>query len=546
VPENKQELFAERVSLLKEMAIFAGFNDGELLAVAERFLEYRLTRGSALYEEGELAENFYLVSNGLLRCERVNAKSELVVTTFENGDAFGCRSYRLDGASESRVKALRNSDLIYLPRPDFARLLEEHPALASNIDQLAAGRKLNADSQFDWLGREEMAHYVARRHPAYLWLRISRALILAILGFLSFYVATGAALETQFGWVFGGAVLVFASAVWATWEVLDWRNDYYVISNLRAVWLEQLLLRSASRLEAPLENVQSVSTHTSLLGRILGFGDVIIQTYTGSVPMPAIGNAHFVKRLIEENVTRLRKRKGEAQQESIRQAVRETLGQQNGSQARPAQTFLPTIDETERWQLFTTRTVKGSTIIYHKHWFSLFASLLMPALFTLAVFYGMSALYGGLPSSTTGWLVLLLFLVIPLGVVLYRIMDWQNDIYIVTPDSLIDTEKKPLGSEITKSASLANVLSLENHRVGIIGLLFNFGEVRINVGDSTLDFENVPEPARVQQEIFVRMEALKAKQERSKTEEEHSRMTEWLRIYEQERSRSQPESGSEQ
>jgi hypothetical protein len=328
--------------------------------------------------------------------------------------------------------------------------------------------------------------------------------------------------------------------------VLDWRNDYYVISNLRAVWLEQILLRSASRMEAPLENVQTVNTHTSLLGRILGFGDVIIHTYTGSVPMPAVGNANFVKRLIEENVAKLRKRQGEAKQESIRQAVRETLGQQNRSQARPAQAVSPTIDETERWQLFKTRTVKGNTIIYHKHWFSLFTSLLMPALFALAVFYGMRALYGGLPTSTTGWLILFVFLAIPLSVMLYRILDWQNDIYMVTPDSLIDTEKKPLGSEITKSASLANVLSLENHRVGIIGLLFNFGVVRINVGDSMLDFENVPNPARVQQEIFVRMETLKAKQERSKAEGERSRMTEWLRVYEQERSRPQSESGPDQ
>ncbi|MGH2583041.1 MAG: cyclic nucleotide-binding domain-containing protein [Anaerolineales bacterium] len=545
--ENKRDLLIKRVAILKELAIFTGLNDRDLLEVAERFLEYRLTRGSTLYEEGELAENFYIVIDGLLRCERVNSRSEGVVTTFEAGGAFGCRSYRLDGSSESRVKALRNTDLIYLPRPDISRILEEHPAtLAMNIKQLAAGRKLNADTEFEWLEKDEMTHYVARRHPAYLWLRISRALILAILGFLSFYVAIGASAENQFQWVFAGAVLVFASAGWAIWEMLDWRNDYYVISNLRAVWLEQVLLRSNSRMEAPLENVQTVNTHTNLLGRILGFGDVIIHTYTGSIPMPAVGNAHFVKRLIEENVARLRKRQGEANQESIRQAVRETLGQQNGSQSRQPKPVLPTIVETERWQLFKTRTVKGNTIIYHKHWFPLFGSLLMPALFALAVFYGMRTLYGGLPTSTTGWLILFIFLVIPLGVMLYRILDWQNDIYMVTPDSLVDTEKKPLGSEVTKSASLANVLSLENHRVGIIGLLFNFGVVRINVGDSTLDFENIPSPARVQQEIFVRMEALKVKQERNKAEEERTRMTEWLRVYEQERGRSRPESGAEQ
>jgi hypothetical protein len=96
-------------------------------------------------------------------------------------------------------------------------------------------------------------------------------------------------------------------------------------------------------------------------------------------------------------------------------------------------------------------------------------------------------------------------------------------------------EKKPLGSEITKSAPLANVLSLENHKIGLLGLLFNFGVVRINVGDTALDFQNVANPVQVQQDIFARMEALKVNQEQGQVEDEKRRMTEWLRVYEQER-----------
>jgi hypothetical protein len=130
-------------------------------------------------------------------------------------------------------------------------------------------------------------------------------------------------------------------------------------------------------------------------------------------------------------------------------------------------------------------------------------------------------------------------------VVIYRILDWQNDIYILTPESLIDTEKKPLGSEVTKSAPLANVLSLENHKVGILGLLFNFGVVRINVGDTALDFENVANPVQVQQDIFARMEALKVKHEQGQVDEERRRMTEWLKVYEQERGRRSQASDSQ-
>ena len=118
---------------------------------------------------------------------------------------------------------------------------------------------------------------------------------------------------------------------------------------------------------------------------------------------------------------------------------------------------------------------------------------------------------------------------------IYRLLDWQNDIYRVTSEKLIDSEKKPLGSEITKSASLANVLSLENHRVGILGLLLNFGEVRINIGDTSLAFVDVHNPALIQEDIFIRMEALKHSREDSRDEKEQARMAEWLKVYEEER-----------
>jgi len=159
--------------------------------------------------------------------------------------------------------------------------------------------------------------------------------------------------------------------------------------------------------------------------------------------------------------------------------------------------------------------------------------VLPPSLFGAAAFLAVQAF--GLGAG-----FYLLGLGIPLSIFVYRLLDWQNDIYRVTPDSLMDSEKKPLGSEVTKSASLANVLSLENHRVGILGLLLNFGVVRINVGDSSLDFVDVHDPARIQQDIFLRMEALKLKQQESQADEERRRLAEWMKIYEEERGGARP------
>ena len=533
----------QRVGLFKDLALFRDLPEEELNQIAGRFIDYRLYKGKVLYPSGERAENFYIVFNGSLRSRQDDGEGRVIESVLESGDPFGARALLLDGSEEGTVSALRDSHLLYLPRPDFARMLKQYPQIAERLHYLAAGRQLKGQVDFDWLEKGETVHFVARKHRAYLWVRLSHAMALACAGFLAFTGAIGAPASSQFNWFFGGAILIFGAVAWAIWETLDWRNDYYVLTNMRAVWLEQVLLRSSSRIEAPLANVQSVNTHSSLTGRWMGFGDVVVRTYTGTVLMPSVGNPQYTKALIEEYAARLRKENGQAKHESIRQAVRESLGYkpQNGAPttvARPLQL----IDHTERFQLFKTRTIAGDKIIYHKHWFALFSSLLLPSLFLVAFLFTMRAFYQGWPSSAFGWLLALIFIGIPLGVVMYRYLDWQNDIYMVTPDSLIDSERKPLGSEVTKSAPMANVLSLENHKVGLIGLLLNFGVVRINVGDATLDFDNIHDPAQVQQDIFTRMEALKIKKEQGKADEERQRMTEWLRVYEQERGQSSPPS----
>lgn len=547
MPESQSKL-AERVALLKEMALFRDIPEEELAEIAARFLEYSVGRGELLYEQGDRAENFYIVVSGLLRSEQVGAHGKVAVSALEEGDPFGARSLLLDGAAESRVKALRNCQLLYLPHPDLVKLLANLPELGQRLSVVAAGRRLKADVDFDWLGKDELVHFVARKHVAYLWTRIARAMALAIAGLLIFYYAISAT-SGQFNWFVASAALIFGSVLWAIWEVLDWRNDYYILSDQRVVWLEQVLLRSSSRIEAPLDSVQAVNTHTSLLGRLMGFGDIIIRTYTGTVLMPSVTDPQNTKYLIEEYITRARKNKRDAKHDSIRQAVRESLGiaPQNGA-TRPQGANLHLVDHTERFQLFKTRTLDGDKIIYHKHWFTLFSSLLLPAIFMVAALFVLNIFYGGLPASGTGWLLILAAIGLPLGVMVYRYVDWQNDIYLVTSDNLMDSEKKPLGSLVTKSAPLANVLSLENHREGIIGLLLNFGVVRIGVGDSSLDFENVHNPAQVQQDIFARMEALKYKLEQKKGDDERARMTEWLRVYEEERGRrpQPPTSGAQE
>ncbi|MDA1329561.1 MAG: cyclic nucleotide-binding domain-containing protein [Chloroflexi bacterium] len=523
---------------LPKTGLFRGLTEEHLDQIAARLAVFRLEAGALLYAAGDRADNFYLLESGELQSWYPGEEEAERVATLNPGDFFGDHALLNGNPRQMSVSASRDSAVLYMPRKDFEWMLEAFPELADRLEWSAHSHEEQHEIHFDWLRNDESVHLVARKHSAYLWMRLIRAMITSIVGLLAVYTAIGTPIpEDASRWAAIGAGLLVLAILWAIWEYMDWRNDFYILTDLRVVWLEQVLLRSSSRKEAPLQSIQSVNIHTSMLGRWMGFGDIVVRTYTGTVLMPVVAQPEQVKHLIEQHVDQLRKQNRSEKHENIRLVVRESLGHpaEKGLDAAKASEPLEIIDNEPRFQLFKTRQVKGVEVTYHKHWFVLFGSLILPAFFFTAVLYVLNILYGGLPPTSTDWLIAVGFAGLPLAVIVYRYFDWQNDIYRVTADSLIDSEKKPLGSEVTKSAPLANVLSLENHRVGLVGLLLNFGVVRINVGDSSLEFVDVHDPVQIQHDIFIRMQALKSSERERQEEEERRRMAEWLKVYDEER-----------
>jgi hypothetical protein len=113
----------------------------------------------------------------------------------------------------------------------------------------------------------------------------------------------------------------------------------------------------------------------------------------------------------------------------------------------------------------------------------------------------------------------------------YHYLDWSNDIYRVTPEQILDIEKKPLGREEKKVASLDSILSLEHLRAGIIQIIFNYGTVTINIGQEKFLFYTVYNPDQVQQEIADRMEARNQKIRKAEAERERERILDQMIAY---------------
>jgi membrane protein YdbS with pleckstrin-like domain len=112
-----------------------------------------------------------------------------------------------------------------------------------------------------------------RRHPAVLLVPAAQA----IGGLLVAAVLSATVLR--------GHTALFAAIVWVGWAVLlgnllwkalNWSVDYFVITSERILLTSGVFTRSVAMM--PLSKVTDMSFHRSFAGRLLGFGDFVVES----------------------------------------------------------------------------------------------------------------------------------------------------------------------------------------------------------------------------------------------------------------------------
>jgi hypothetical protein len=295
-----------------------------------------------------------------------------------------------------------------------------------------------------------------------------------------------------------------------------------------------------------------------VVGRLLGFGDVITETFMGQVFFRHIGDPVGIKNLIdrehklaiEQQMTTdihaiegtIRQKIEPSQAETVPVSVN-TSAQAAGSASAARQETQLVPEKLNIWQSllvrFQMRREANGMITYRKHLYVLFRMTLMPAVFGWALVFLTGAVYylrvqNQIDLLTPGMILLMGIGLIGLAVMwwLYKFVDWSNDIYRVTLDKIIDSERKPLGDEITKSAALENIIGLDYERLGFLGVVLNFGNVIINIGtENKFIFYGIHNPARAQRDIFNYMYERRRKKQQTDTIQEQERVSNYIAAY---------------
>jgi hypothetical protein len=290
----------------------------------------------------------------------------------------------------------------------------------------------------------------------------------------------------------------------------------------------------------------------------LDYGNVAVRTFVGKIQFDYVDHPNQAADMIREYWERTKASGTQAQKDAMKNAIRSKLGLTVQTRVQEELPALITEDKEVQKKslvrivlsnLFKLRVEDGGTVTYRKHWYVLLQQAVWPLSFFIVVlvligiriwYLAQSPEQAFLEPNAAGSLrpdtliVLLLFFTFPfIGWMVWEFIDWKNDIFMVTPDEIVDLDKTPLGTQERRSAQIENILSTEYKRIGLTGYLLNYGTVYIVVGGTKLEFQDVLDPAGVQADINRRRMARLVKKSEDSANMERERMAVWLAAYHQ-------------
>jgi len=541
-----------RIAFLKKIHLFHGLEDDELALLAEKLEESSVPKDEMVFKQGDKATSFYLIYGGSVRIVRRDKGKEFQLARLVKEDYFGEMALVANRPRSGTVIALADTSLLVLSRAHFQQLYKDAPHIRLNLELAIRSRQLSRKLHFKWLRPEEVIYFLARKHPIVLYQNLVLPIVMLALPLALFY-----------GWLtlarfvivaLAASLSLLAILAWMAWLIIDWGNDYYIVTNQRVVWLEKVVGIYDSRQESPLSTILSVGIEANPFGRVLDYGDVIVRTFVGRIIFNNVNHPNQASHMVEEYWQRTRETAASMEKEAMKNALRKRLGI-IPPPPPTVEAVKPEPPRAERkrqslLRLLGANTLKlryesGDTVTYRKHWVVLIMEAWLPVmgvlgslllflyrLYQLAispaeVFISFS---GGITVDAWAGAVLGIMVVF-MGWLGYRVLDWSNDKFIVNAEQIIDVDRVPFGTETRNAAQLENILGTEYRRIGILGNIFNFGTVYITVGGTKLAFENVIDPAAVQSDIDRRRMARTDKKRQTEIAAERERMAEWLVTY---------------
>jgi CRP/FNR family transcriptional regulator, cyclic AMP receptor protein len=167
----QQQTVARRVALIKEIPLFAGLSEKDLVTIVTDLRLKEYGKNDLIFRQGDESRELYIVLKGKVRIYKISPSGdETSIDIFSTADVFGELAAMDSEPRNAAAQAVGVVSLLLMPQERFLYHLRTLPGLAFNLARLL-GQKLRWTSafaesvaQFDAAGRllHILLHHVTR------------------------------------------------------------------------------------------------------------------------------------------------------------------------------------------------------------------------------------------------------------------------------------------------------------------------------------------------------------------------------------------------
>lgn len=513
----------------------------------------------------------YYGINALLRGDRHGATVRSMLEPGPLGDP-------LDGTDWI---TLQHDDVLYLMQSD--QELWHNTMLWHEMNEKPKDLR-----RYSWQEIDEEVYLFRRKHVLWLIVRLAAVFagVFAVYSLIVFLDDMLAMFTLQPATYALLALLLLGLPV--SWFVIDYLNDYYVITSKRVLRHVRVLLIYENQQTAPLERIQDVTSQASIVGKLFNYARLNITTAgMGSITFEMIPHPEEVEEAIRGLQGKARAGELGAQRENLRNKILSRL-KIRLIPAMPERVLPPGMAMPQHltgWQRFWSRLTDPwrrfwrwlrrrpeaiylalirilprhtrekilyererkkrseikpmeDDIVYRKHpWFLIKAAAIPLAVIGVSIVlvlltdFGIRTLSEFSEPLATGYTLFLLFCI---GWLWFRVENWRNDKYILTKTHITYIYKIPLGLyERRRQAEWEKVQNANYVVPGLWANLINFGTVVVETAsvEGKFEFENIGNPRKVQQEVMLRLGLTRAAQAQRARDQQQTALSETLEIY---------------
>jgi CRP-like cAMP-binding protein len=144
------------------MPLFDDMSDGELDDILATAATRRFVPGAVVFEQGAVADSYFLLLHGRLRVTQVTPEGQQVIIRMVNpGDIFGIAKALHRTTYPGTAAAVSESIVLAWPMAGWEEMLANHPLLARNVMQAVGGRLMESQARVRELSTEEVERRVA-------------------------------------------------------------------------------------------------------------------------------------------------------------------------------------------------------------------------------------------------------------------------------------------------------------------------------------------------------------------------------------------------